>query len=529
MKTVLTLTAAVLATLGIWFTGQTSSASSVRLSEIFESLRQQNSLQLQIRRADTANAVIWVKQPGLLRWEESPTSYRIARGSRLWKIEDNGMTVADLASNKAEQRAASSGAAELQSDTAGMAAGAGAAAEPGLHAESVSPHEDDQTVSWFDHDGHIDLFALLNIVPDDPRPLMDALPEGTATWNGHSCYIYTSEVTSGGHPLLLQIYVDRSTRQLAGIAALDLLRKGTPPVAELTLVAMNPVVDEAKFKVPVQLAEQDYIGKITDTQGLVTLRPAGVQRWTPVHRQLLVQPRDWIRTDVRGANAVTVTLTSQVTLVIGPASLVEVTSGHQAVLHAGSVEVIRTKQSDGEFLLHGIAAGDERRFTESGKQLVQLDRDGRLSDVAKKPVWLAGYEGSSAEDSIGSLIVNVDGREQSLSVGVHHVTVEIRDQIARTTIEETFVNHTDWRLEGQFHFPLPQDASISGFGMWIGGELIEADIVEKQRAREIYETILREKRDPGLLEWTGGNIFKARVFPIEPLSEKRIKIVYTQE
>ena len=48
-----------------------------------------------------------------------------------------------------------------------------------------------------------------------------------------------------------------------------------------------------------------------------------------------------------------------------------------------------------------------------------------------------------------------------------------------------------------FHFPLPQDASISGFGMWIGNDLIEADVVEKQRAREIYETILREKRDPG--------------------------------
>ena len=64
--------------------------------------------------------------------------------------------------------------------------------------------------------------------------------------------------------------------------------------------------------------------------------------------------------------------------------------------------------------------------------------------------------------------------------------------------------------------------------MWIGNELVEADIVEKQRAREIYETILRERRDPGLLEWTGGNIFKARVFPIEAHSEKRVKIVYTQ-
>ena len=64
--------------------------------------------------------------------------------------------------------------------------------------------------------------------------------------------------------------------------------------------------------------------------------------------------------------------------------------------------------------------------------------------------------------------------------------------------------------------------------MWINGELVEADVVEKQRAREIYETILRERRDPGLLEWAGGNIFKARVFPIEGNSEKRIKIVYTQ-
>lgn len=131
-------------------------------------------------------------------------------------------------------------------------------------------------------------------------------------------------------------------------------------------------------------------------------------------------------------------------------------------------------------------------------------------------------------ESLGSLVAKIDGRDTPLALGYHKVSVEIRDQIARTTIEESFINRTDQRTEGVFYFPLPGDASIAGFGMWIGNELVEADIVEKQRAREIFETILREKRDPGLLEWTEGNIFKARVFPIEAQGEKRIKIVYTQ-
>ena len=82
-------------------------------------------------------------------------------------------------------------------------------------------------------------------------------------------------------------------------------------------------------------------------------------------------------------------------------------------------------------------------------------------------------------------------------MGYHKVTVDIRDQIARTTIEESFVNHTNAQLEGTFFFPLPQDASIAGFGMWIGDKLVEADVVEKQRAREIYETILRERPRSG--------------------------------
>ena len=60
-----------------------------------------------------------------------------------------------------------------------------------------------------------------------------------------------------------------------------------------------------------------------------------------------------------------------------------------------------------------------------------------------------------------SLIAQVDGRNTPLTMGYHKVTVDIRDQIARTVVEESFINRTPNQLEGIFYFPLPSDASIS--------------------------------------------------------------------
>mgnify|MGYP000231731385 CR=1 FL=1 len=102
----------------------------------------------------------------------------------------------------------------------------------------------------------------------------------------------------------------------------------------------------------------------------------------------------------------------------------------------------------------------------TGTAIYHVDRHShKLAELAKPPLWLQGFEGTTAHDSIGSLVANVDGRNVPLTVGYHKVSVDIRDQISRTVIEESFVNRTDGRLEGVFYFPLPQDASIAGFGI----------------------------------------------------------------
>jgi predicted Zn-dependent protease len=264
------------------------------------------------------------------------------------------------------------------------------------------------------------------------------------------------------------------------------------------------------------------IGKIIDAQGICALKPKLQDRWTPILEGMPLDTGDWLRTDVRGANALQGRLTSGGRFTLGPGGLVEMISEKEIRLIRGEMEIAPVEKSE---LILNLAGGRTQRITATAIFRVM---DEQVTELKQEPNWLKSFKGAVTTESMGALLAKADGRDLPLTLGYHKVTVDIRDQIARTVIEESFVNHTSSQLEGVFHFPLPQDASISGFGMWIGDELVEADVVEKQRAREIFETILRERRDPGLLEWTGGNIFKARVFPIFAHSEKRIKISYTQ-
>jgi tetratricopeptide (TPR) repeat protein len=136
----------------------------------------------------------------------------------------------------------------------------------------------------------------------------------------------------------------------------------------------------------------------------------------------------------------------------------------------------------------------------------------------------AGY----VEPAFGTLVVQDERERGPLGLRSHSVAVEISDWVMRTEIEEVFVNSSDRRLEGTFHFPLPADASLSRFAMEVNGALVEGELVERVRAREVYEGIVRKMQDPALLEWMPGNVFKARIFPIEPYSQKRVILAYTQ-
>src|SRR5688572_28568756 len=115
-----------------------------------------------------------------------------------------------------------------------------------------------------------------------------------------------------------------------------------------------------------------------------------------------------------------------------------------------------------------------------------------------------------------------------LSVTYHRVTVDIKDQVAVTTVDQEFHNPNSQRMEGTYIFPLPVGAHIDKFSMDINGKLVDAELLDAAKARSIYEEIVRQYKDPALLEYMGRDAFKARIFPIEPNSKKQVKITYTQ-
>ena len=115
-----------------------------------------------------------------------------------------------------------------------------------------------------------------------------------------------------------------------------------------------------------------------------------------------------------------------------------------------------------------------------------------------------------------------------LRIAYQRVDVTIEDQVATTHIEQLFVNEGDRIAEGVYLFPLPAGAAVNQLTMWVDGQPIEAKILEAGEARAIYDEIVRQLRDPALLEYVGTGAIQANVFPIPAHDERRIEIEYTQ-
>ncbi|MCP4250988.1 MAG: hypothetical protein GY778_28455, partial [bacterium] len=94
------------------------------------------------------------------------------------------------------------------------------------------------------------------------------------------------------------------------------------------------------------------------------------------------------------------------------------------------------------------------------------------------------------------------------------VDVAINGLSAETSVEQVFANRSGRQLEGTYLFPIAVDAAVHDFTMWMNGREVGAELLDADKARQIYESIVSKMKDPALLQFAGCGLIQAKVFPI---------------
>lgn len=115
-----------------------------------------------------------------------------------------------------------------------------------------------------------------------------------------------------------------------------------------------------------------------------------------------------------------------------------------------------------------------------------------------------------------------------LAVRYHNVDIRVRDQVATIEIDQVFRNLNRHEVEGEYIFPIPEGAAVSDFVLWVDGRPIHAEAMDAKQARRVYEEIVRQQKDPALLEYAGREMFRARIYPFPPHGDRRVNLKYEQ-
>lgn len=126
------------------------------------------------------------------------------------------------------------------------------------------------------------------------------------------------------------------------------------------------------------------------------------------------------------------------------------------------------------------------------------------------------------------LLTPSDGSLPTLKIKQHHVNVVIEDGYAITSIEQVFFNPNDRDLEATYSFPVPDKAAVGEFAYWIDGQPVIGEVVEKEKARQLYGQEKQAGREVAITEQDDYKTFDSKVYPVRAGQDVRIKLTYIQ-
>lgn len=139
------------------------------------------------------------------------------------------------------------------------------------------------------------------------------------------------------------------------------------------------------------------------------------------------------------------------------------------------------------------------------------------------------FLGTVPKASLAAGILTPTGSgHQPIQIRDHHVNVVINNGFAMTEVQQTFYNPNSQDLEAMYSFPLPKSASLSEVTLYIGEREIHGEVLEKQKAQQVYEDEKSRGNEAGLAEKNEFYTFDFKVSPVPANDETRIRFLYYQ-
>ena len=126
------------------------------------------------------------------------------------------------------------------------------------------------------------------------------------------------------------------------------------------------------------------------------------------------------------------------------------------------------------------------------------------------------------------LLTPGDGSLPALEIRDHQVDVVIEDGYAITSVEQVFINPHDQDLEAQYSFPVPAHGTVVELTVWIDGQPVTGEVLEREQARQLYEEEKAAGRDAGITEKHSYKTFETQVSPVRARQDTRVRLVYLQ-
>lgn len=121
---------------------------------------------------------------------------------------------------------------------------------------------------------------------------------------------------------------------------------------------------------------------------------------------------------------------------------------------------------------------------------------------------------------------NATIEEASLTIKPKGVYMEYGLYLTISAKDSRFDGNANPPLEIVMNFCLPENSIIHDSWLWVGNDIMQAILIDRNVATQIYEGIVDRRKDPSLLTKNSDGCYELRVYPLAGNSTRKLKITY---